>query len=167
MKPSKCQFAMAECVYLGHIIGNGSVRPKIPKLEAIEQLPVPSMKKQVRSLLGLTGYYRKFIQDYASIAAPITGLTRKGTPNQIVWSEECDAAFRKLKTSLCSSPVLRSPDFSRPFVLQTDASNRGVGAVLSQRDEEGEKHPVGYFSRKLLQGRQSMPRWRRSALLLG
>ena len=146
VRPKKCQFAMAECAYLGHIVGNGMVRPQISKLEAIERFPVPLTKKEVRSLLGLTGYYRKFIPDYASIAAPITDLTRKGTPNRIIWTEECDAAFGKLKTLLCSSPVLKSPDFSRPFVLQTDASDRGVGAVLSQPHERGEEHPVGYFS---------------------
>jgi len=126
VKPRKCEFAMAECLYLGHIVGNGCVRPEVSKLEAIERLPVPTTKKQVRSLLGLTGYYHKFIQNYAAITAPISDLIRKNMPNQIIWSEECDTAFRQLKALLCSSPVLRSPDFScqfilqRQFVIQTD-----------------------------------------------
>ena len=167
VKPRKCQFAMAECLYLGHIVGNGCVRPEVSKLEAIERLPVPTTKKQVRSLLGLTGYYRKFIQNYATITAPISDLIRKNMPNQITWSEECDTAFRQLKALLCSRPVLRSPDFSRQFILQTDASNRGVGAILSQVDEQGEEHPVGSLAANCCQERRNMLLSRRNALLLG
>ena len=80
----------------------------------------------------------------------MTDLTRKNAPNKIEWSFELDAAFELLKYELCSPPVLVSPDLSRPFVLQTDASDRGVGAFLSQCDESGLDHPVAYFSRKLL-----------------
>ena len=98
----------------------------------------------------MTGYYRKFIPNYATIALPLTDLTRKNSPNKIEWSSELDAAFGSLKSELCSAPVLASPDFNRPFILQTDASDRGVGAVLSQCDDEGLDHPVAYFSRKLL-----------------
>ena len=110
----------------------------------------PGTKSQVRAFLGLTGYYRRFIPDYASVAAPLTDLTRKSAPNKVVWSESCEKAFRELKLLLCSSPILRSPDFTRQFILQTDASDRAIGTVLSQVDGEGEEHPVGYFSRKLL-----------------
>ena len=149
-KPSKCQFGMSHCVYLGHIVGNGVVRPEPSKIESVQSFPIPQVKKQVRAFLGLTGYYRKFIPNYATIALPLTDLTRKNAPNKIEWSSELDAAFKLLKSELCSSPVLASPDFSRPFVLQTDASDRGVGAVLSQCDESGSDHPVAYFSRKLL-----------------
>ena len=101
----------------------------------------------MRRFLGLTGYYRKFIPDYA---APLTDLTRKSKPNRVAWTTECDRAFQELKLILCSSPVLASSDFTRPFTLQTDASDRGVGAVLSQYDDDGLEHPVAYFSRKLL-----------------
>ena len=104
----------------------------------------------MRTFLGLTGYYRHFIPEYSSIAAPLTDLTKKSSPNQVVWSAQCDGAFVRLKQLLCSSPILQSPDFTRPFILQTDASDRGVGAVLSQVGSDGEEHPVGYFSRKLL-----------------
>ena len=83
----------------------------------------------MRRFLGLTGYYRKFIPDYA---APLTDLTRKSKPNRVAWTTECDRAFQELKLILCSSPVLASPDFTRPFTLQTGASDCGVGAVLSQ-----------------------------------
>ena len=126
------------------------VHPEADKLQAVRQFPVPSTKKQVRSFLGLTGYYRRFIPDYASIAVPLTELTRKSAPTLVKWDSECNRAFEKLKELLCSKPVLWSPDFTREFVLQTDASDFGVGAVLSQFDDEGTDHPIAYFSRKLL-----------------
>ena len=150
VKPKKCQFGMKECVYLGHVVGNGTVKPEHGKLEAVQNFPIPETKSQVRAFLGLTGYYRRFIPGYSSIAAPLTDLTKKYAPTKVAWSEACATAFRKLQELLCSSPVLRSPDFTRSFILQTDASDRGIGAVLSQEDSEGEEHPVAYFSRKLL-----------------
>ena len=116
----------------------------------MDSFAVPVTKKQVRAFLGLTGYYRKFIPDYASLAAPLTDLTKKTAPNNVCWNVQCEEAFKELKRLLCTSPVLRNPDFSRRFILQTDASDHGVRAVLSQRDENGEEHPVGYFSKKLL-----------------
>ena len=149
-KPSKCQFGMDQCVYLGHVVGNGQVQPEINKVEAVQRWPVPTTKKQVRAFLGLTGYYRKFIPQYATVAAPLTDLTRKFAPNSITWSDACDQAFRTLKSLLCCSPVLFSPDQEKEFILQTDASDRGVGAVLTQREDNGKEHPVAYFSRKFL-----------------
>jgi len=149
-KRSKCQFAMSSCVYLGHRIGSGKVSPDDVKVEAIKQFPSPRTKKQIRSFLGLAGYYRKFIPQYATLAAPLSDLTRKSAPEVVHWTPLCEAAFQSLKTALCSSPVLQSPDLTRPFVLQTDASDRGVGAVLSQAGDHGQDHPVAYFSRKLL-----------------
>ena len=148
-KPSKCHFAMKECTYLGHIVGNGQVRPEIEKLAAVEGFPVPKTK-EVRTFLGLTGYYRKFVASYASLAAPLTELTKSKAPNNVIWTAHCNQAFKDLKRLLCSSPVLQCPDFSHPFILQTDASDWGVGGVLSQLDKEGHDHPVAYFSRKLL-----------------
>ena len=88
--------------------------------------------------------------EYATLAAPLTELTKKDKPNCLVWSSECAEAFEALKRHLCTSPVLKCPDFERPFVLQTDASDWGVGAVLSQMDEDDNEHPVAYFSKKLL-----------------
>ena len=85
-----------------------------------------------------------------AIAVSLSDLVRKNSPNQVVWSHTCEQAFTSLKKLLCTSPVLWSPDFSKPFVLQTDASDRGVGAILSQLDENGCDHPIAYFSRKLL-----------------
>ena len=122
---------MDECTYLGHIVGNGQVRPEKGKIAAVEAFPVPKTKKDVRAFLGLTGYYRKLIPKYATLAAPLTELTRKQQPNCLAWNAECAEAFEALKRHLCTSPVLKCPDFERPFVLQTDASNWGVGAACA------------------------------------
>ena len=137
IKRKKCQFAMAECGYLGHVIGSGKVRPEVAKIQAVKNFEQPTSKTRVRSFLGLTGYYRKFIPDYATLGAPLTDLTRKTKPNRVAWTPECAVAFDQLKNSLCASLVLKSPDWDRPFIVQTDASNRGVGAVLSQSDADG------------------------------
>jgi len=150
LKKRKCQFGMPECIYLGHRVGSGKVRPEDVKVQAIRNFIQPTTKKHVRAFLGITGYYRKFIPNYASLACPLTDLTRKSQPNKVVWSPECTAAFEQLKQALCSSTVLKSPDFNKPFTLQTDASDRGVGAVLSQSSEQGRDRPNAYFSRKLL-----------------
>ena len=150
VKQKKCQLAMSRCSYLGHVVGEGLVRPEHSKVDSVKQFQVPTTKSDVRTFLGLTGYYRKFIQEYAEIAAPLTDLTRKNAPNHVQWTEECDGAFNRLKDCLCCEPILRSPDFSLTFVLQTDASGRAIGAVLSQFGGDDEEHPVAYYSRKLL-----------------
>ena len=150
IKGRKCQFGMQQCTYLGHVVGMGCLRPEAGKVEAVKQFPTPSTKSDVRTFLGLAGYYRKFIPNFASVAAPLTDLTRKSAPNQVQWSDECETAFCRLKAAMCSSPVLEAPDFQKPFILQTDASEQGVGAVLSQKNALGQEHPVSYFSRKLL-----------------
>ena len=129
VKRKKCQFGTAECVYLGHVVGSGEVCPEAAKIDAVKNFEQPATKSQVRSFLGLTGYYRKFIPGYATVAVPLTDLTRKAKPNQVPWSPECSTAFIRLKQALCSSPVLKSPDFEKTFILQTDASDRGVGAA--------------------------------------
>ena len=120
----------------------------------MENFPVPKTIKEVRSFLGLTGYYRRFIKEYASMAVPLTNLTGKKFPEIVVWTTEYDKAFNALKNMLTSTTVFSSPDFEKTFILETDASNYGVGAVLSQTDGEGVDHPVAYFSRKLLDREQ-------------
>ena len=94
--------------------------------------------------------YRKFIPGYTTISSVLSDLTRKSAPNRVVWTPQCERAFVELKKLLCSAPVLKAPDFSKPFILQTDASDRGIGAVLSQIDENGDDHPIAYFSKNLL-----------------
>ena len=150
VKISKCHFGVTACSYLGFVVGGGLVKPEPSKVQAVLNFSTPTDKTGVRAFLGLTGYYRRFIPDFASLAAPLTDLTRKCAPMRVSWSNECEQAFKSLKGCLCSDPVLRSPNFEKQFILQTDVSNRGIGAVLSQCDEEGQEHPVAYYSRKLL-----------------
>ena len=118
-------------------------------MERIQNWPCPVTKKQVKSYLGLISYYQKFIKDFSTVAAPLYNLTSSRLPNHVRWTNEAERAFQTLKQALCEEPVLVSPDFDKPFVLQTDASGTGIGAVLAQIIE-GDEHPITYISRKLL-----------------
>uniref|UniRef100_K7EZI4 ribonuclease H n=1 Tax=Pelodiscus sinensis TaxID=13735 RepID=K7EZI4_PELSI len=146
--PKKCKIGAQETTYLGYRLGRGLVRPLVGKVEAIRNYPTPTTKRKVRQFLGLAGDYRRFVPQFASIAAPLTSLLTKDKPQRVRWDTECDSAFQQLKEALCSEPVLLSPDFDKPFCLQTDASATGLGAVLSQ-EVDGEEHPVVFISRKL------------------
>ena len=110
LKLKKCEFGAAECTYLGHRIGRGGVRPEQSKVMAIKQLKKPTTKKEVQAFLGMTGYYRRFIRDFAQMAEPLTNLTKKELPETIEWSVAAETAFEKLKTTLTSSTVMRNPD---------------------------------------------------------
>ena len=101
----------------------------------------------------MIGYYRRFIEDYATVAKPLTELTRRQQPEQVEWSKCKEGAFQRLKYALTSAKLMRNPDFTQTFILQTDASNMGVRAVLSQGSEED--RPIAYFSRKLLPREQN------------
>ncbi|CAM4531554.1 unnamed protein product [Lepidochelys kempii] len=127
---AKCQIGLDRVTYLGHQVGQGTTNPLLAKVDAIQKWPVPKSKKQVQSFLGLAGYYRRFVPQYSQITAPLTDLTKKKQPNAVQWTEECQKAFNQLKATLTSDPVLRAPDFDKPFLVTTDASERGVGAVL-------------------------------------
>ena len=148
-KPSKCFIGMNSIEFLGHEIGKGTLSPQQNKVDKIRNAPKPSTKKQMCSFLGLSGYYRKFIPNYASIAAPLTDATKRNEPNQITWTESRQLAFDKLKSCLTKSPILTLPDLNKQFVLRTDASDSGLGAVLLQ-DRDGILFPIAYASRKLL-----------------
>jgi len=151
LRSEKCHYGMKEAQYLGHVIGGGKVRPDPKKVQAVRDYPTPSSKKDIRAFLGLTGYYRKFIPHFATLAAPLSDLTRKCQPEKIKWNSSCEEAFQKLKAALQESPIIKVAEPDLPFILQTDASDRGIGAVLSQKDTEGIEHPVAYASRKLFQ----------------
>ncbi|XP_076462144.1 uncharacterized protein LOC143294651 [Babylonia areolata] len=148
VRPKKCYIGFEELSFLGHVVRHGQILPEMDKVEKVMKAPVPETKTQVRAFLGLVGYYRKFIPNFSAIALPLTDLTRKGVPNNVVWTPECDRAFKTLKGRLVSRPVLQLPDLSCQFVLRTDASDRGLGAVLLQ-EKEGVLHPVAFASRKL------------------
>lgn len=148
-RPSKCYFGFSSVECLGHIVGDDLIRPTPEKIEAIKAAPQPMTKKQVRSFMGLANYYRKFIPNFATIAVPLTDLTKKGLPNKVQWTEAQERAFTTLKSLLTSNPILRLPNLEEKFTLRTDASDTGLGAILLQ-DFDGKKHPVSYASRKLL-----------------
>ena len=147
--PKKCRLGLRDANYLGFTIGRGCVKPQVGKVEAIYEWPRPQTKRQVRVFLGLASYYRRFVPHFSSLAGPLTELTRNQQPDRVKWTTEVERAFQALKDALCSDPVLVTPDFSLPMVLQTDASETGVGAVLAQL-RGGEEHPITFISRKLL-----------------
>ena len=127
-KLSKCSFGQTQIEYLGHVVSRQGVIVDESKIECIKQWPTPTSSKQLHSFLGLASYYRKFIRHFAMIAAPLTDLLKK---EAFKWNELSQQAFWTLKTALTQAPVLALPDFSKPFVLETDASATGIGAVLS------------------------------------
>lgn len=141
LKRSKCLFAQESIEYLGHIVSGKGVKPEPSKIQAMLRWPPPSTTKELRAFLGLTGFYRKFIKNYASIALPLTRLLCK---DAFQWAPESQIAFDQLKAAMTSAPVLTLPNFSDPFVIKTDASNTAIGAVLMQHG-----HPLAYFSKTL------------------
>ena len=155
MRPSKCSLGFSEVSLVGHVVGNGHIKPQQDKVSAVVNFPQPVTKTDVRSFLGLVGYYRKYIPNFASIAAPLTDLTKKGKPTRVEWTKECAEATCTLKEYLTREPVLVNPDFSKGFILQTDASDRGLGAVLSQLHSEGNECAITFLSKKLLPREQS------------
>ena len=145
---SKCQWGQTKCEFLGHVVGMGKVSPADLKVQAVRDFIQPVTKKQIRQFLGLTGYYRRFIEKYAEHSYELTEATRKSSPDRVVWNVEMLAEFAYLKDSLCCIPSLTLPLPSDQFVLQTDASGVGLGAVLSVQ-REGQEFPVAFYSRKL------------------
>lgn len=147
LKPSKCHFIRQSVEYLGYIITSQGLQPNPNLTKAVTEFPVPESVSQVRQFLGLTSYYRRFIGRFAAIASPLHALTRKDV--EFSWSQECQEAFDGLKRALVTAPILAYPLFDQPFVLETDASGRGIGAILSQRLSNGQLHPVAFGSRAL------------------
>ena len=147
-KPSKTLLGFRELEFLAHKVGNGAVHPTEEKIDAINRIVPPTPKKQVRSFIGTMNFYRRFIPHFSEIALPLTDLTTKDKSNKVKWLQDHQIAFDKLKQCITQYPVLRSPNFDKVFYLQTDASDRGIGAVLLQEDC-GIRHPVMYISKKL------------------
>ena len=126
----------------------------------------PLTKKDVRSFLGLTGYYREFVPNYAAIALPLTDATRKGQSNQVIWNDAQEKAYTTLKAMITSHPILHLPDdHSKPFFLQTDASEIGIGAVLMQQ-HGGKMFPVTYISKKLTEKEKRFSKIERECLAI-
>ena len=144
----KSEFGKATVKYLGHIVGQGRVRPLDAKIQTIAKFPIPTSRKELARFLGMAGYYRNFCLNFSDIAAPLTNLLSKKV--KFVWTDDCQMAFDKVKLLLQKSPVLKSPDYEKPFKLIIDSSDVGTGSVLVQEASDGLDHPVSYFSKKFL-----------------
>ena len=144
---SKCTFAEAEVKFLGHRVSKNGCKPDPANVEAVNKMKPPQTVKEVRGFLGMCGFYRRHIPDFAKVAAPLTNLTRSKV--EFHWSPECESAFQQLKSLLTQAPVLVRADITQPFIVTTDASNTHVGAVLSQIQTDSSNKPIAYFSKKL------------------
>lgn len=142
----KSKFCMRHIKYLGHIVGNGEIKPDPERVKCISEFPQPKTVKQVRRFMGMTGWYNRYISNYSAIAAPITDMLK--IRDRFVWTKEAQEAFEELKNKLITAPVLTHPDFGERFYIQCDASMTGVGGVLFQIKDGGE-HPIAFMSRKL------------------
>ncbi|WVZ69420.1 LOW QUALITY PROTEIN: hypothetical protein U9M48_018208 [Paspalum notatum var. saurae] len=142
VKLSKCAFAKQEISYLGYVVSYKGVSTDPKKIDTVLHWPVPTSVKELKSFLGLAGYYRKFVKNFGLISKPLNNLLKKG--ELYVWTVYHEEAFQTLKEALTSAPVLALPDFQQTFVIETDASDKGIGAVLQQNG-----HPIAFVSRAL------------------
>ena len=153
LKPSKCFLFRDQTPFLGHIVTRQGITVDPRKTEAVQNWPIPNRVKDVRSFLGTAQYYRRFIPNFSSIAAPLVALTNKAAPTTVQWDASCQSAFDCLKAALAISPVLSYPDRQGRFIVSTDASNDGVGAVLEQiqtsEDGSEETKVIAYWSKAL------------------
>lgn len=143
----KSKFLMTSIKYLGHIVGGGCIRADPDRVQAIVDYPAPRTVRQIRSFLGMAGWYQRYIANFSAIASPITDLMR--TTCRFEWTPDAQNAFETLKERMTSAPFLTHPDFTKPFVIQCDASITGVGSVLFQLDDEGHERPIAFMSKKL------------------
>ena len=141
-KLSKCEFWLNEVVFLGHVISEKGISVDPKKIEAVLRWERPTNVTEIRSFLGLAGYYRRFIEGFSTIASPMTRLTRKEV--KFEWSKECETSFQELKSRLTSAPVLALPKEQEGFVVYSDASSKGLGCVLMQHGRV-----IAYASRQL------------------
>ena len=170
IKPKKSHFFQAEVGFLGHVLSKKGVSPNPEKIDKIRDWPIPKDPKEVHSFIGLASYYRRFIPNFAKWAGPLhaliipastmykvrTGILKKSDLPDFNWTEDCQEGFDNLKRALTSAPILAYPDYSKPFILETDASLKGLGAVLSQRSDDNTVRVIAYASRSLRPGEKSM-----------
>ncbi|UYV81197.1 K02A2.6-like, partial [Cordylochernes scorpioides] len=163
LNPGKCSFGASNIKILGHQVNKDGIRPDDDKIKAVSQFPIPKNLQQLRSFLGLSSYYRRFIKNYADIARPLNSLLSKGTKFQ--WNTDQERAFQKLKNALTSKPVLGHFDDDAPTELHTDASGYGIGAVLAQKQGNVEK-VIAYASRTLLKSEKNYSTTERECLAI-
>jgi hypothetical protein len=145
LNPQKSQFGLSKLVYLGHQFSQDGISIDPSKTEVIRTYPRPKNQKEVRSFLGLTNYFKKFIRSYSSLTQPLRELLKNGIP--FTWGDAHEKTFTVLKEKLCQSPILAFPDTSRPFIISTDASKHALGFILSQLDPEGRERVISYNGR--------------------
>ena len=163
VSPKKCCLFQKKVSFLGHIVSDEGIATDPSKVESVKTWPIPKTKRDVRSFLGTCSYYRRFIQDFAAIARPLHSLTEKNCTFK--WTQECEVSFEKLKAALSSAPILGFPDMSKPFILDTDASGFGIGAVLSQIHDNKEV-VISYFSKALSKAQRQYCVTRRELLAI-
>ena len=144
----KCFFGKTELEFLGHIITREGIKPNPDKVAKVKNWPIPTDKTKVRGFLGLVGYYRRFIKNFSDIAKPLYNVS--GSTRIFGWGEPQQQAFDKLKNELINHVVMKYPDFTKPFIVSTDASKIALGAVLSQEDENGQERPIAFASKTLV-----------------
>ena len=154
IKLKKCHFCRPSLAFLGHTVGQGGLQPDPEKIRKIKEFPEPKTLTQLHAALGLFGYYRKFIKDFARHAKPLTMLLKKDQPFN--WKEKQQFSFDRLKERLIKAPILQYPDFNIPFTLYTDASKKGLGAVLSQK-KENKEYVIAYASRSTNKAEENYP----------
>ena len=167
LKTAKCQFCRREMRYLGHIITQDGIKPNPDLIKSVTNFPQPQKIKDVQSFLGLTGYYRRFIKDYSKIAEPLLQQLRncqKGY-HHLKWSQECIDAFETLKERLTNAPIMNTPNFEQPFILEIDACEYGLGAILTQEYDE-KKYVIAYASRTLSTAERKYGATEREALAI-
>jgi hypothetical protein len=148
LKPSKCQFHAEEVEFLGFVIGKNGVAMDPGKVESITSWPTPKSVHDIRTFLGLANFYRRFIKDFSKLASPITRLLKKENNKSFQWTEDAQKAFDKLRTAFTTAPILQHFNPELPTILEADASDFALGAVVSQKGSDGLVHPVAFHSRK-------------------
>lgn len=147
IKIKKCSWAKRNVEYLGHIVGNDGLKPSPRLIEKVENMKAPKSKRDVKSFTMLCSYYRKFVKNFSKIAKPMSELLKKD--KEFEWEERQQKAFEELRDKLVNYPILQHPDYEKEFLVITDASGNGLGAVLSQKDSDGKEYVVAYASRGL------------------
>ena len=170
IKPQKSFLFEMEVSFLGHVLSAKGISPNPEKVDKVRDWPVPKTSKEVHSFIGLASYYHRFIPNFAKWSKPLNtlimppahqakvchGEMKKSELTEFVWSKECQEGFNALKHAPTTAPVLAYPDYTQPFILETDASLKGLGAVLSQKGKDGEVHVIAYASRSLRPSGRSM-----------
>lgn len=154
LNPEKCKFFQREVVFLGHKCTDEGITPDPDKLSAIENYPTPTNAEEAVRFVQFANYYRRFIKNFATYSKPITSIS--GKKSNFIWTEKCQEGFDYLKKCLMNPPILKYPDFTKPFAIITDASNLAAGAVLTQ-EYDGVDLPISYFSRSFTKGERNKP----------